>query len=333
MKSPSLNVTIFAAILVLWSSASALAQLNQTDAQGRKQGEWVKTHPETGKIAYRTHFKNDVPMGTTERFYEDGTLQARIRHRRGGVDEARIYHPEGGGLMAQGIYRDQQRDSLWLFFSADSVLRAEESYRKGEKHGYSRTYFEDGSISEKANYVNGMKEGEWEQYYANGNLRLKATVEDGISYVGEFLSFYENGRPMQKGRYQDGKRTGSWYEYLESGAIEVIYVYREGKVESEHPQNGVFEDYYVDDILRNSYTYKNGKRHGPFKEYYHQGEWRVEQSVDEFGNARPVQRLYGTQVMREGKYHEGELHGEVITYSEKGKIKQKETYDKGNKLK
>lgn len=311
----------------------AEAQPNRTDDKGRKQGEWMQLHEGTDIPAYRTEFKDDRPVGTTERYYKDGSLQARIDHGKSGTDRAEIFYPEKGGLMANGNYVNRERDSTWRFFDAEGNLKAEETYRKGVKHGISRIYFEDGSLSEKVTYAEGVKHGEWEQYYPNGNLKLKATVREGVSYEGEFTNFHPNGKPMLKGKYTDGKRESSWYTYKESGAVEVIHVYREGKVVSEHPQNGEFEKYYPDDIKRSMHTYKNGKKHGPFREYYRQGEWRTEEAVDEFGNARPVQRLYGTQVMREGRYYEDELHGEVITYTEKGRVKKREHYEKGQKIK
>lgn len=309
------------------------AQPNQVDAQNRKQGEWIKRHQETGEIAYKAFFKNDVPVGTTERYYEDGSLQALIHHGRQGRDRVQAFYPEGGGLMAMGNYLNQERDSVWLFFSEDSVLTAEETYQKGQKQGVARTYYPDGSISEKTTWKDGVKHGPWEQFYPDGTLKMKATVEEGIRYEGAYESYYANGKPLMKGKYVDGQKESSWYHHHEDGSVEIIYVYRSGKIESEHRQNGVFEDYFPDDIKRSSYTYKDGKKHGPFKEFYHQGEWRTEEATDEFGESRQVQRLYGTQVKREGKYLHGELHGEVVQYNTKGKVTARERYDKGERVK
>lgn len=327
---PARAAALLSCVLV---SFFAEAQPNETDDRGRKQGVWMQPHEGTDVPAYRATFKDDEPVGTTERYYEDGALRARINHAKDGTDRAEIFYPEGGGLMAKGKYVNRQRDSTWQFFDTEGNLKAEETYRSGARHGISRIYFDDGSLSEKVTYADDVKHGEWEQYYPNGNLKLKATVRDGVTYEGEFTNYHPNGKPMLRGKYEDGKRVSSWYTFKESGAVEVIHVYREGKVVSEHPQNGEFEKYYPDDIKRSMHTYKDGNKHGPFKEYYRQGEWRTEEATDEFGNTRPVQRLYGTQVMREGKYYEDELHGEVITYTEKGKVKKREHYDKGEKIK
>jgi antitoxin component YwqK of YwqJK toxin-antitoxin module len=315
------------------SSFFAAAQPNQApnkmDAQGRKQGYWEKHHPETGKPAYKATFKDDKPIGVLQRFYEDGGLQAEIDYSKNGA--ARIYYPDST-LMAEGRYADQQREGTWFFYTPDSTLASEEQYQKGKKNGLTRVYYANGSIAEKINYKNDVKHGDWEQYYENGQPKLKAHVVNGVQYEGQYTAYYEDGKKSEEGKYLDGKKESSWYSYHPDGSIEVIYVYRNGNVAEEHPQNGLFEKYFNDDIMWTSYTYKNGKKHGPFKEFFHQGEWRTEEARDNFGNAYPVQRLYGTQVQKEGKYFEGELHGQIITYDTKGKVVKKETYDKGVKV-
>ncbi len=301
---------------------------NKTDAQGRKQGYWEKHHAETSQPAYKANFKDDMPVGVLQRFYEDGTLQAEVHYGKGNKGRAKIFYPDST-LMAEGNYLNQERDSIWRFYAPDSVLKAEEYYVKGKKNGVTRIYFEDGSISEKITYKNDIKQGEWEQFYPNGQPKLKANVVDGVQYEGDFTSYYDDGKKHTSGKYVGGKKESSWYHYHPDGSVEIIYVYRNDRVAEEHPQNGTFDAYFEDDIKRSMYTYKNGEKHGPFKEFYHQGEWRTEEDRDQFGNVTPVQRLYGTQVQREGKYFEGALHGEIVTYKPDGKIEKREKYEKG----
>lgn len=304
------------------------SKINKTDSQGRKQGLWQKYYP-TDTMQYQATFVNDKPVGELIRFYEDGSLQAIINYDADGVERAELFYPETGETMAQGNYINQKRDSIWLFFSDRGILTSSETYEKGLKNGLTTIYYTTGSVSEKITFKDDIKNGSWEQYFEDGTLKLKANVVDGIKFVGEYVSYYSNGKILQKGKFVDGLKHSSWYDYNEDGSIEIIYVYRFGKVEEEHPQNGVFDAYYPNDIKRSEYTYKNGKKHGPFKEYYQLGEWVTEEETDNFGNAYPVQRLYGTQVRREGKYKEGELNGEVIYYEENGKIDKKEVYNSG----
>lgn len=319
---------LFFAICV---SAQPGAAPNKTDAQGRKQGFWQKYYP-TDTMQYQATFVNDKPVGEFIRFYEDGSLQAIINYTKDGVARAELFYPETGEMMAKGNYIDQKRDSVWLFYSDIGVLTSSETYKNGEKNGLNFIYYPDGSVSEKITYKDDVKNGEWLQYFDDGTLKLSANVVEGIKYVGDFASYYPDGRKYQTGKYVDGLKHSSWYTYHEDGSIEIIYVYRFGKVIEEHPQNGVFDAYFPNDIKRYEYTYKNGKKDGPFKEFFELGEWVTEEEVDNFGNAYPVQRLKGTQVRREGQYKEGELHGEIIYYTEKGKVEKKEKYNMGERV-
>lgn len=303
-------------------------QMNMTDDQGRKHGKWEKRY-DNGELQYRGEFNHGEPIGTFERFYDDGSLQAVMEYKSPTKNYAILYYPEIEVKMAEGLYTDQERDSIWVFFSEEGVLTSRETYQNGQKEGLTEIYYADGSISERIMFRSDEKDGLWEQYFNNGNPKLQATVVDGVKYDGKYTTYYPDGIKMEEGNYIDGKKESSWYHFNEDGSIHIIYVYRDDEVEEEFPKNGTFDIYWPNDIQRAEYTYKNGKRHGPFKEWFNKGEWRNEERVDEYGNRYPVQKLYGTQLRREGTFKDGKLHGEVITYNEDGTIKKKANYEMG----
>ena len=319
---------IVSMLLAICAFAQPGSAPNKTDSKGLKQGLWQKFYP-TDTMHYQATFVDGKPVGELIRFYEDGSLQAIVNYDKDGVERAELFYPETGEVMAQGNYKNQKRDSIWLFFSDRGVLTSSESYKNGEKDGITTIYYADGSVSEKITYKNDVKNGEWLQFFEDGTPKLKSNVVDGIKYTGEYISYFSSGKLLQKGKYVDGLKHGSWYNYNEDGSIEIIYVYRFGKVKSEHPQNTVDEAYFPNDIKRYEYTYKDGKKNGPFKTYYEMGEWVTEEESDKFGNTYPVQRLYGTQVRSEGTYKDDLLHGEIIYYTEKGKVEKKEIYNLG----
>lgn len=334
MKSEKHIFPFLLAALWLFMPAVLPAQpgnnINQTDAKGRKQGRWIGYHA-NDTVRYIGTFKNDIPVDTLKRFDEDGYIQARLIYRKGDpkVADAEIFYTENGGLMAEGKYVNQQRDSVWLFYDGGGRLVSRENYHNGKRNGQTVIYYPNGSVSEKITYVNGIKDGLWEQYFEDGTPKLKATVENGVEYKGVYVSYYPDGTKMDSGRYENGLKESSWYHFNEDGSIRTIVVYRGGNPGEEYPQNGVFTEYYPDDIKRSEYTYKNGKKNGPFREYYNLGHWVTETETDKYGNTYPVQRLHGTQVKREGQYKDGKLNGEVITWSEKGKMIKKERYANG----
>jgi antitoxin component YwqK of YwqJK toxin-antitoxin module len=305
-----------------------IGQINQTDSEGKKHGPWEKRY-EDGEIQYRGEFNHGEPIGTFDRYYDDGSLQAVIEYKSSSENYAILYYPEIEVKMAEGKYIDQERDSIWTFYSEEGILTSKETYQNGDKEGLTEIFYADGSISERSMFKADEKNGLWEQYFNNGNPKLKATVKDGVKYDGKYTSYYTDGIKLEEGTYVDGKKESSWYLFNEDGSVHIIYVYRADVIQEEFPKNGTFEMYWPNDIQRSVYTYKNGKRHGPFKEWFDKGEWKNEERIDEAGNRYPVQKLYGTQLRREGVFKEGKLHGEVITYNEDGSIKKKAMYEMG----
>lgn len=319
---------VFGLIFFTFLFHQGVGQINQNDSEGKKHGLWEKQY-ENGEIQYRGNFEHGIPVGTFRRYYDDGSLQAVIDYRSPGENYATLYYPEIELKMAEGKYIDQERDSIWTFYSEEGVLTSKESYEDGDKEGMTEIYYSDGSISERMMFKNDLKNGLWEQYFNNGNPKLKAYVVDGVKYDGKYTTYYPDGIKLQEGQYVDGKKESSWYLFNEDGSVHIIYVYRSDKIEEEFPKNGTFEMFWPNDIQRSEYAYKNGKRDGKFKEWFNMGEWKNEERIDEAGNPYPVQKLYGTRLKREGAFKEGKLHGEIITYKEDGTIKKKAIYNMG----
>jgi uncharacterized protein len=311
------------------------ANANVIDKAGKKQGVWIKKYEGKDDVLYKGQFKNNEAYGTFEYFYEGGKLKATIVHKDDGKTSYSIsYYPNGKIIMATGKYILQQKDSTWNFYDTAGKLKTRENYAFGKLDGVSTTYYQDGSISDKNTFKNGVRNGEWLQFYSNGNKRLEAKIKNDISYEGEYTQFYENGKPKIRGNYEEGLREGTWLTYIETGAIEAQYVYRLGKVVTEKKENGTFKEYYPEDIPKNEYTYKNGKKTGAFKEYYLQGEWKTKYTNDaEDGSKQEFLALEGIQVKVEGNYLEDLLDGEIIYFLQNGEIEKKEKYSKGTLVK
>lgn len=334
MPKPSLPKPLRASVIAVCGCLIALSALgqppaNKVDSKGRKQGAWTK-HYADGGVMYTGQFKDDQPMGRFERFYEDSTLQASIDYAKLKA-RAVFYYPGGDSIvMASGPYIDQKRDSIWTFYSADGTITSRENYSKGFKEGQQIIYYPDGAISEKTEFAADVQNGNWEQFFPDGKPKLKAYVVNGVNYEGEYISYYPDGSFRQKGKYLDGKKESSWYDHNEDGSIYAIYVYRNGNIIEAYPKNGLFEAYYPNDIKKDEVNYKDGQKHGLFKTYFPKGDWVTEKVKDpDTGEERLVQRFYGAQVEQEGKYLNGELHGEVVTYAEDGKVLSRKRYDKG----
>ena len=134
--------------------------------------------------------------------------------------------------MAEGIYIDEKRDSIWQFFSDyDGVLLSEESYKNGRKDGASITFYPGKGPAEIINWIAGVREGSWIQYYTDGSVKMRVTNRNG-NKNGLMEVFSETGTLLISGKYVDGDPDGTWLTYDAKGNLLKKEVYYKGAVVS-----------------------------------------------------------------------------------------------------
>jgi antitoxin component YwqK of YwqJK toxin-antitoxin module len=249
-----MNKNIFIYFTLLSFSLTAACQtgsdINKTDAQGRKQGYWIKKYPH-GVIEYEGEFKNDQPVGEFKRYYEDSKLKSVLFYSSDGNEvEATIYHPNGF-IASKGKYVNQLKEGKWKFYSAafEGCLINEEEYRDNIRNGPSVKYFHDGVVAERLIYVNGKKEGEWIQYHPTGSVLLKSYYS-GDMLNGKFEVWFGNGKIQFSGFYKDDAREGTWLIYNEDGSLRYKMDYIAGYTEDR--QMEIEYSNYLDELEKNA---------------------------------------------------------------------------------
>ena len=335
MKAGRIPALFFFTILLMMLSIlpdKGIAQeINRTDSQGRKQGTWQKAD-ENGKLRYRGQFKDNHPTGKFEYFYPNGKTKA-ITHfsEEGKLARTEVFH-ENGIVKAKGKYIQEKRDSIWQFFSDSGKLLRSESYVNNLLNGASKTFYPKGSLCEITHWTDSLKNGEWKQYFENGTLKSEGVYVNNL-LEGKVTQFHSNGKKSGTGKYKNGLKDG-WWTYFDEPEIPTFYERLKGhEIDSVKYSNATFEETYPNEIPKSKYTYKNGKKHGGFVEYYQQGQWYFEPKTNDNGFPEEnVRKLKGGQISREGNYWEGELNGTIIYYQKNGKVEKKETYKKGVKI-
>ncbi|MBN1952137.1 MAG: toxin-antitoxin system YwqK family antitoxin [Bacteroidales bacterium] len=248
-------------ICLLFLSVALVAQENDTinrlDAKGLKTGYWEKKSPE-GKFIYQGYFKEGKPIGEMRRYYETGELKAIMLYEEGN-DRVKInFYYNDGEAAAEGWYYQNQKDSLWTYYSFYSAtVTSTENYVRGQKHGLERKFYENGNVSEEIGWSNNMKHGVWKQYYENGVVKLST----GYSYgkvSGPYLVYGETGDIYIKGQFVDNQQEGTWYYYDIDGKVKSELVYKNGVVENE--------DQLIDKDLEFFNMVEENIRLGKFKE-------------------------------------------------------------------
>ncbi len=208
--------------------ANSTESKNKTDMKGMKQGLWVK-YFESGCVEYEINFKNGKPVGVYRKYYENGELKANMFFDAKSERASAILYNEKAQKMAMGYYFNKQKDSLWQYYIADSIMLKEEYYTKGVLNGRATTYslINYPDILDEKFYKNGLQDSIWIRNYftENGTPQFICYMKNG-KREGTYVHFYQNKRPKMKGQFKDGLETGTWTYYYpdKNGSYEIKYI-------------------------------------------------------------------------------------------------------------
>ncbi|MBA4322994.1 MAG: hypothetical protein C0408_09285 [Odoribacter sp.] len=222
-------ILIFSFLLLRVNSFSQITDsINRTDNKGMKQGHWIKKYP-NGHIQYNGYFKDNHPVGTFRRFFENDTIQSILIFSNDGREAiASLYHPNGF-IASKGKFVNQLKEGKWQFFSPkiNNYLVIEEEYKINIRNGPSLKFYPDSTPAEKVFYINDLRNGEWLQYFPSGKICLKANYING-KLNGSFEVYFDNGKPEYIGQYKDDIRNGTWKIFKSDGGLKYNVVYVAG---------------------------------------------------------------------------------------------------------
>lgn len=236
--------TIFLMIIPAISYASPQDTIfNQSNQQGQKEG-WWKTYYSNGHLRYVGYFSKGFPQGNMTRYYDDGTLKAKLFYRPDGHTVHALLFYNNGQSAAEGNYIDSKKDSIWKYYSFYTEnISTEESYKNGQREGISKKYYDTGELFEEIEYQHDVKDGRWIQYFENGKTRLISSYKKGVR-TGIFQTFYESGQPEIKGSFSDNLMDGDWHYYDESHTEKMVIRYSKGIAQNPEPLDKIDREYY-----------------------------------------------------------------------------------------
>jgi antitoxin component YwqK of YwqJK toxin-antitoxin module len=220
---------IFSVIFFACFSSKSQDSINKLDTEGKKQGFWIKKDKD-GKKFYEGQFIHDIPVGEFRYYYPGGELKARsVLSDNGNRSQVTTYF-KNGRKMAEGLYINEKKDSIWKFYSEfENVLVSEENYKDGKKEGVSITYYPDGVVAERLTWKNGVRSGLWEQYYTDGKIKLKCTYLNDQKH-GQIKGYFSSGRTWLTGQYINGDADGTWTYKTDKGEVEKKEYFNKGRL-------------------------------------------------------------------------------------------------------
>ncbi len=316
-----------------WPPQGVKGKDYQINAKEKTDGLHYRTYGK-GEIFYAGIFENGRPKANTDFYYyfekPEGQVMT-IHHIQANPDEiVAVNYYTNGKKMSEGNYKNKKKEGLWRFYDDTESLTDESEYSNDLLNGVQRLYDDQGNLVRIFHYVNGKKEGEWKEFFKDGTLRAKGSYKNDVQN-GEIIFYTPQGAYEIAGNYVNGLMHGNWRKYNKNNELEITTKYNYGKKIAEKRMNGTFKDYWDNDIPKAEYTYEDGKKNGPFKEWYEMGTWeKVPMDVEGMEKGYHFKlELHGTQIQREGAYLDDKLEGDILYYNENGRLMKTETYIDG----
>ena len=156
-----------------------------------------------GKIESETDYLNNLKNGKYISYHTDGTM------------------------IQKGYYKDDYKDGNWLVYLG--VLEENWEYPLQMKQYNHITYMKGLILKIEENYVKGTKHGTWFSYYENGQLKDVVNYDNGL-LSGERIIHYEDGQVSYKGNYVNDNLDGKVFYYYEDGKLRGEVNFKDGKL-------------------------------------------------------------------------------------------------------
>lgn len=281
-----------------WYTNKGTKDMEGLFADDLQHGDWKYWHP-TGELSYTATYDKGLKSGTWTYYFKDGTK------------------------FKEGTFVNDWKDGLW------------------------ETWYEDGTLLMKGLYKQGKEEGEWQNYWENGNLKNKSYFKQG-QLNGQWLSYYPSGKIKLKGKYDMDFKVGEWTDYYENGKPKDVVTYKVRKEKSK-VDYGIMKDRIKMDAVKDgmsiSYSskdynkteegnYKNGQKDGQWTAYFPGGKFPAVISTYKDGKLHGPMKQYARRgnLLQEMEYKDGLKHGKFIVYDNKGKVLLEKKFENGQEI-
>ena len=255
------------------STGDTLSKINYI--LGKKNGyyyEYVtdRSKPENiGNITSKELFVNDIKEGQAYYYYNNGKIKETINYGKDKPDGISIEYAEDGRIITIKRY------------SKGSLVERQKVNRYDDnniKIGEWLDFYEGIKVKSESNYKNGLLDGYYKEYNENGKLILTLLYDKGklVEKVKEDEKAVivrekvdDKGNIIESGPYIDDIPVGIHKSFDKDGNIKGSRIYSdqgvllsEGIIDKGGKREGPWKDYYLDGNLKASGQYKNNFRIG-----------------------------------------------------------------------
>jgi antitoxin component YwqK of YwqJK toxin-antitoxin module len=160
--------------------------LNNTDAQGWKQGRWVELSDgedalgcNAGTKIEEGLYKDNRKVGVWRSYWCSGKVKNELQYNADRTISSKDYYQDGK-LKEEGTWNSSGWIGPYKFYHPNGKLYYEWAYdQSGKRTGRQRYYYDNGNMMFDGEWNGGKEAGVIKEYYENGTLRSEKTFNDG----------------------------------------------------------------------------------------------------------------------------------------------------------
>lgn len=214
----------------------------------------------------------------------------------------------------------------WEYFNDQGLRIAQGKFKDGQREGQWEWYHDTGVIKEIGQYNEGKAQGVFETYHKNGNKKHTINFSKG-EFDGAYASHAETGALQETRQYVAGAMNGMRRFFYEADSDLVYYEYPivNGKAE------GDYKEYYPDGTISKTMTLVNDYSQGEEKLFHYNGQLSAVAAYTKGNYQGPFTKYHTTgEIETTGFYTNGKFSGEHKTFFPNGMIKEQTSYDVGD---
>jgi uncharacterized protein len=309
-----------------------------------------------GSVSSEGVMAGGKPDGFWKTYFPGGVLKSEGNRKNHQLDSTWNFYRQDGSLERSITYAGDIKNGPEKWFTEDGVLKEVYTYENNIRQGESLQYYDSGELWKRIPYVNNKEEGRALEYARDGRIITVLTYRNGFIYAserinrfddeerrtGQWRDLYANGQIREEGNWTSGLRNGIFKFYDRKGFLERIENYVNGQLVIGDDASVVLDirrEYDEQGRVRSTGSYRDGKKHGTFRNYDEQGNEQgatlyeldrvtAEGLLDSIGRRQGKWKMYHPEgeLRAEGEYRNGLREGAWAFYFRNGKTEQKGSY-------
>ncbi|OFX23624.1 MAG: hypothetical protein A2033_15630 [Bacteroidetes bacterium GWA2_31_9] len=154
--------------------------INLTDAEGLKQGKWLKFNTDKTVVIEEGKYVNNKKEELWKQYYNSGKIKTELTYKNNKADGYAKFYYENGNVSEEGLWQSNKWIGAYKMYFENGNLSYEWNYtEQGKRTGVQKYYHPNGKIMIEGDWQEGKENGIIKEYDDSGNLVAEKNFNGG----------------------------------------------------------------------------------------------------------------------------------------------------------